>query len=129
MQQSAAGRLAVTCRSLLSFAVTRTRGAIPAQAQTVLRKMAKMRLESIDMYSKGGAEDRAESERVELALIERWLPKLADEDLTRAWVREAIGEVGTDNVGKIMGALMKAHKTELDGKLAQIIVKEELSQS
>mmetsp|Transcript_5270 Transcript_5270/g.15305 ORF Transcript_5270/g.15305 Transcript_5270/m.15305 type:complete len:137 (-) Transcript_5270:234-644(-) len=97
------------------------------QAQTALRKMAKMRQESIDMYSKGGADDRADAERTELAVIERWLPQLADEDQTREWVREAIEEAGADNVGKVMGALMKAHKAQLDGKLAQKVVKEELA--
>jgi len=97
------------------------------QAQAVLRKLAKMRKESIDMYSTNGAEDRADAERAELAVIERWLPSLADEDQTRVWVKEAIEEAGADNIGKIMGALMKAHRAELDGNLAQKIVKEELA--
>jgi uncharacterized protein YqeY len=30
-------------------------------------------------------------------------------------------------MGKVMGALMKEHKAELDGKLAQKVVKEELA--
>ena len=89
--------------------------------------MAKMRQESIDMFSSGGAEDRADAERAELAVIERWLPKLANEDQTREWVQEAIAAVGADNMGKVMGALMKEHKAELDGKLAQRVVKEELA--
>ena len=90
--------------------------------------MAKMRQESIDMYSKGGAEERADAERAELAIIEQWLPKLADEEQTRVWAREAIEAVGsTDNMGKVMGALMKDHKAELDGKLAQKVVKEEIA--
>mmetsp|Transcript_12493 Transcript_12493/g.25949 ORF Transcript_12493/g.25949 Transcript_12493/m.25949 type:complete len:193 (-) Transcript_12493:25-603(-) len=99
------------------------------QAQGALRKMAKMRQESIDMYMKGGAEERADAERAELAVIERWLPKLADEEQTREWVQDAIKEAGPDNMGKVMGALMKAHKAELDGNLAQKVVKEELAKS
>ena len=97
------------------------------QAQNVLRKMAKMRQESIDMFAKGGADDRADAERAELAIIERWLPKLASEDQTREWVKVAIEAAGKDNMGKVMGALMKDHKAELDGKLAQKVVKEELA--
>lgn len=89
--------------------------------------MAKMRQESIDMFTEGGAQDRADAERAELAVIERWLPKLADEEQTRIWVQEAIALVGGDNMGKVMGALMKEHKAELDGKLTQSIVKEELA--
>jgi hypothetical protein len=98
------------------------------QAVAVLKKMAKMRLDSVTMFTDGGAEDRAEMERQELAVLESWLPAMANEDTTRTWVQEAIGEVGdAKNIGKIMGALMKAHKAEIDGTMAQKIVKEEVA--
>lgn len=97
------------------------------QAQLVLKKMAKMRKESIDMFEKGGAMDRADEERAELAVVERWLPESVGEDTVREWVLEAIAEAGPDNMGKVMGALMKAHKAEIDGGVAQKIVKEELA--
>jgi len=98
------------------------------QAQTVLRKMAKMRQESISMFTEGGADDRAQAEQDELNVIETWLPSLADEAQTRAWVLEAMEQVeDKTNVGRVMGMLMKAHKTEVDGAMAQKIVKEECS--
>lgn len=97
------------------------------QAVDVLRKFAKMRKEAIDMYQKGGAEDRAAAEQAELDLVSQWLPSLADEDQTRLWVAEAISAAGDNvNIGKVMGALMKAHKGEVDGGLAQKVVKEEV---
>lgn len=99
------------------------------QAVAVLRKMAKMRADSIQMYTDGGALDRAEAEKAELAIIESWLPTMADEETTRTWVREAIQAVESDNVGKVMGALMKAHKAEVDGTLAQKLVKEEVAKA
>ena len=105
----------------------RTETLTDEQAQTVLRKLAKMRQESIDMYAANGANDRADAERSELAVIERWLPALADESKTRAWVKEIIAEMGAENPGKIMGAMMRSHKAELDGNLAQRIVKEEIA--
>ena len=93
----------------------------------LLRKFAKMRKEAIDMYQKGGADDRAAAEQAELDLVSQWLPSLADEDQTRAWVQEAITAAGEPvNIGKVMGALMKAHKGEVDGALAQKVVKEEV---
>lgn len=98
------------------------------QAVDVLRKLAKMRKEAIDMYTKGGATDRAAAEQAELDLVSQWLPSMADEGQTRAWVQEAIGSLGDGpvNIGKVMGALMKAHKGEVDGSLAQKVVKEEV---
>jgi len=96
------------------------------QAVTVLRKMAKMRQESIDMYLKGGADDRAAEEASEKAIIEKWCPLLADEATTRAWIEEAIAEAGEDggNMGKVMGKLMAKRKADIDGKLAQKLLKE-----
>jgi uncharacterized protein YqeY len=98
------------------------------QAVTVLRKMAKMRQDSIVMFTDGGAIDRADMEKAELAILESWLPQQADEETTRKWVQEAIEAAGdAKNIGKIMGALMKAHKAEIDGTLAQKVVKEEVA--
>lgn len=100
------------------------------EAQDVLRKLAKARRESIDAYRSGGREEMAAAEEAELAVIEGYLPSLADEATIRAWVREAIaatGATGPSDTGKVMGALMKAHRTEIDGRVAQDIVKALLS--
>jgi uncharacterized protein len=90
--------------------------------------MAKMRKESIDMFEKGGATDRANEERAELKIIEQWLPAtITDEAIIRQWAQDAIAEAGLDNVGKVMGAFMKKHKADVEGDLAQRIVKDELA--
>ena len=100
------------------------------QATTALRGLAKQRLESIEGFVAGGRTEAAEAERYELAVIEGFLPKLADEATTRTWVQEAIaasGATSAADIGKVMGKLMGAHKAELDGKLASRIVRELLS--
>lgn len=97
------------------------------KAQDVLRRLAKQRQESVDAYRAAGREDLVAPELVELQLIESYLPRLADEATTRAWLLEAIqatGAVGAKDKGKVMGALMKAHRAELDGKLANLLVTE-----
>ncbi len=98
--------------------------------QTLLRKLEKQRKESIEAFTKGDRPEMAENERAELAVIQEFLPQLADEAQTRAWVEAAIaqtGAAGTKEMGKVMGALMKAHKTEIDGTLARGIVQELLN--
>jgi uncharacterized protein YqeY len=98
--------------------------------ETLLRKLEKQRKESIEAFTKGGREEMAETERAELAVIQEFLPQLADEAQTRAWVEAAItetGATGAKEVGRVMGALMKAHKADLDGNLARGIVQELLS--
>ena len=93
-----------------------------ATAQAVLRRLAKQREESIEAFDKAGRSDRAGAERAEKAVIESFLPGLADEATTRAWVQAAIAETGASSardLGKVMGALMKAHKADVDGNLAR----------
>ena len=86
------------------------------EAIKVLRKMSKMRQESIEMFEKGGEPERAAAEKAELEVIAQWLPALASEDTVRGWIQSLIDE-GNTNPGKLMGLLMKDHKDELDGKL------------
>lgn len=98
--------------------------------QGLLRKLEKQRKESIEAFSKGGREEMAEAERTELAVIQEFLPRLADEAQTRAWVEAAIAESGASSAkdtGKVMGLLMKAHKGEMDGNLARQIAQELLA--
>jgi uncharacterized protein YqeY len=96
----------------------------------VLRRLAKQRRESIEAFAGAGRPERAAEERAELAVIEEFLPRLADEATTRAWLREAIAATGASapgDLGKLMGALMKAHKGEVDGQLARRLAQELLS--
>lgn len=96
----------------------------------VLRRLAKQRRESIEAFESAGRPERAALERAELAVIDEFLPRLADEATTRAWVREAIaasGSAAPGDVGKVMGALMKAHKGEVDGQLARRLAQELLA--
>ena len=88
----------------------------------ILRRLEKQRKESIAAYEAGGREDLAAPERGELTVIEGFLPSLADEATTTVWVQAAIdsaGASGPQDMGKVMGALMRAHKGEVDGGLAK----------
>ena len=96
----------------------------------VLRKLEKQRHESIEAFEAAGRAERAAAERAELSVIESFLPKLADEATTRAWVEEAIAASGATSareLGKVMGALMKAHKGDVDGNLARKLAAERLA--
>ena len=96
-------------------------------AESLMRKLEKQRKESIEAFDKGGRPEMAESERAELAVIQEFLPQLADEAETRGWVEAAIASTGASekkDMGKVMGALMKDHKAEVDGNIARKIVQE-----
>ncbi|MGH2898325.1 MAG: GatB/YqeY domain-containing protein [Solirubrobacteraceae bacterium] len=93
----------------------------------ILRKLEKQRRESIEAFEGAGRTEQAAAEKAELEVILTFLPKLADEATTRGWVQAAIAESGAKSakdLGRVMGALMKAHKADVDGNLARRIAGE-----
>jgi hypothetical protein len=99
-------------------------------AHAILRRMAKQRVEAAEVYASAKRQDLADVEKAELAVIEEFLPQLADADTTRAWVAEAVASTGATQMGelgRVMGALMKAHKGQMDGNMARKMVQEALS--
>ena len=98
-----------------------------AVAIAVLRKLAKQRQESIDAFTQANRPERVAEEHAELGVIEEFLPRLADEATTRGWVEAAIAASGASSakeLGKVMGALLKAHKGDVDGDLARKLAAE-----
>src|SRR5688572_13383388 len=72
-------------KSALQYAVTppsaEAVAAMPdEQVITVFQKEAKKRQESADLYSQNGAQDKADKELAEKALIEKYLPAQLSED-------------------------------------------------
>ncbi len=99
-------------------------------AVTILRKLRKQRIDAADSYTKGGRDDLAQAELAEATIIDEYLPQLADEAQTLAWVRDAIaasGATAPNQLGMAMGALMRAHKGQIDGGLARRLLAAELA--
>jgi uncharacterized protein YqeY len=98
-----------------------------ADCLPILRKLEKQRHESIEAFENAGRTEQAAAEKAELEVILGFLPSLADEATTRAWVQAAIAESGAKSakdLGRVMGAVMKAHKADVDGNLARKIASE-----
>ena len=100
------------------------------EALKILNSSAKQIRESIEQYKKGGRDDLAEKELFELSLLDKYLPKQLSEDKIRGIVKATIQTSGAESmqdIGRIMGILMKELAESADGKLVQQIVQEELS--
>ena len=96
----------------------------------ILQSIAKQLKDSIQQYQNGGRKDLAETEAFELKLIEKYLPEQPSEDDVRRLVQKTIvaSEVKSINdMGKVMGILMKELSGSADGNMVQKIVKEELN--
>jgi len=100
------------------------------QELEVLMSLAKKRKDSIQQYSEAGRNDLAETEKAELGVIETYLPAPLSDAEVEGIVREIIVETGATSMkdmGRVMGAAMKALKGKADGGKVQEIVKGALS--
>ena len=96
---------------------------------TILAKEAKKRQESADLYVQGGAEDRADKERAEKAIIDEYLPSQLSENELRKIIDEIISQVkpeGVQQMGQIIGQVKLAVGNTADGSLVAKLVKEKL---
>jgi uncharacterized protein YqeY len=96
----------------------------------MLRMMVKQRKDAAEQYVGGGRQDLADIELAEIVVIDEFLPKLADEAQTTIWVDEALAASGATTkkeFGKAMGALMKAHKGDIDAGLARTLIQARLA--
>ena len=96
----------------------------------ILKSAAKQLKESVEQYKKGGRDDLAEKELFELSLLDKYLPEQISQDEIRTIVKNTIKSTGAESMqemGKVMGAVMKELAETADGKLVQQIVQEELN--
>ena len=91
------------------------------------KKMAKA-LAEYESFGERGAEAAAKL-RFEVAYLGRWLPKAVSEEDVAAFVDTTVQDLGASglkDVGRVMGALMKAHP-EIEGSLASRLVRSRLT--
>ena len=68
--------------------------------------------------------------RFEIDYLQEFLPKMLDRGQTLALVKEAIAATGASDktqLGRVMGAVMKDHREEVDAGLVRSLVEEALS--
>ncbi|PKB25249.1 hypothetical protein B0I00_0442 [Novosphingobium kunmingense] len=96
----------------------------------VLQKMAKQRRESITLYEQGGRQELADAEKVELTVIEEFLPQQMGEDEVNAAIAAIIvdtGAAGMKDMGKVIAELKARHGTQIDMGKASGLVKAALA--
>ena len=96
----------------------------------ILQSSVKQLKDSIEQYEKGGRDDLAKVEAFELKLIKKYLPKQLSEEEIRISVQKTIKSTGAksmQDMGRVMGSVMKNLAGAVDGKVVQKIVQEKLS--
>ena len=114
-----------------------------SDAMEVIKKLAKQRKDSIKQFMAGGREDLADSEKVELAIIEAMLPaKMSREDIklkiesiladpaSVSSVAPALasmivnGKIDPNKKGPFMGMCMKVLGDTADGEMVKEVIAE-----
>jgi uncharacterized protein len=93
----------------------------------VLSTLAKQRRESIEQFSQGGREDLAEKERLELIILQSYLPEQISPEELDVIINEAIKETsakGAKDMGKVIRLVMSRTKSAADGKMVSQRVKD-----
>jgi hypothetical protein len=95
----------------------------------VLQRERKKRLEAAEAYAAADRGDQAEAERLEVELIEAYLPEQLSEAELAALVEEAVGQSGAtsmQDMGRVMGVVMPKVKGRADGNRVSALVREQL---
>lgn len=98
----------------------------PEEESKLLMKAAKQRKDSAEIYAQQGRPDLQKVELDELAVIERFLPKMLSEDELRTRLQAIIAQVGATSakdMGKVMGVATKELAGLAEGKAISAMVK------
>lgn len=120
-------------KSLILLAETEKGGSgeISSEVENkLLMKAAKQRKESADIFQQQSRKDLADTELLQLEVINRYLPKqLSEEEIKSALLNviDEVGAKGPQDMGKVMGAATKKLAGQADGKVISDLVKKMLS--
>ena len=104
----------------------REKGLSEEEVIEVLIKESKKRLESAELYAKGGSVERQQAELAEHEVINKYLPKRLSEEEISSLIDEVVkdtGEISKQNMGMVIGQVKKRGGASADGALIASLVK------
>ena len=103
--------------AMVNKGVEKGRDLEDAEVLQVISSLVKQRRDSVEQFSQAGRIDLAEKEKVEIAVLDEYLPPAATTGEIEAAVAAAVAETGATSA-KEMGKVMKAVMPKLAGKNA-----------
>lgn len=103
-----------------------------ADVLAVIEKMIKQRRDSISQFEQGGRQDLADKEKLELTLLQTYMPQAMGEDELAASIAAAVAEsgaAGPADMGKVMAVLKPKLAGRADMGKVSAAVKARLTQS
>ena len=97
------------------------------EVKAILKTFLKRGKDSIDQFTKAGRTELVEKEKLELAVIQKYLPRQLSDEETKLMISDTVkelGAVGPKDMGEVMKAVMGKGQGLVDGKLANKLLKE-----
>ena len=100
------------------------------EIQKTVSTLIKQRNDSIEAFVKGGRQDLADKEKLEIGFLQIYLPQqLSREEIEKLVVEviQGTGAAGPSDIGKVMKAAVAKAAGRADGKLVNEIARAKLS--
>ena len=98
-----------------------------AECLAIVRKQIKQRQDSIEQFEKAGRGELADNEKLEMAILTKFLPVALSEEEVSALLEQAVDSTGATSkadMGKVMKALQELVDGRADGRtLSQLVMK------
>ena len=98
----------------------------PEEIQRVVATLCKQRSEAIDLYRRGGRDELARKEEIELKILQEYLPQPLTDEEVEILIRASIVELkatGVQDLGRVMKQVMPKVSGRTDGKRVNELAK------
>jgi len=95
----------------------------------IVRKEAKKRKDAVEVFTKAGSGENAEREEQECLILKEFLPPDMEDDELEQIIADSMKETGASgmqDMGKLMGMVMKKLEGKVDGDRVSEIVRSKL---
>ena len=126
-EKDKAGTLRTLLAKLKDKEINTRKELLEQDGLAVIKTLVKQRKESVEMYVKANRPELADKEKNELSILESYLPNMMLEDDIRGIVVaiiEETGATGMGDIGKVMPVVMQRGAGAIDGKTANVILRE-----
>ena len=126
-EKKTAGTLRTLLAKLKDQQINTGKELLDQEGLNVIKTLVKQHRESIEIYENDNRLDLVEQEKTELNILESYLPQMMTIDETRSLVKSVIeetGSIGMEDIGKVMPVVLQRGAGSVDGKTANMILKE-----
>ena len=126
-EKKTAGTLRTLLAKLKDQQINTGKELLDQEGLNVIKTLVKQHRESIEIYENANRLDLVEQEKTELNILESYLPQMMTIDETRSLVKSVIeetGSIGMEDIGKVMPVVLQRGAGSVDGKTANMILKE-----